>query len=304
MARTPSLNALRAFHAVAGSGSHAAAASELGVTISAISRQLKNLEECVGVALLVRNGRRMRLTADGRALQDGLEDAFAQIADAVNRLQEPMRSNRLRIMVPPMLASCWLVPRVERFNALSPDTEVILVDTPDRVTATNRFDLIVYWGHFEDDSTVIAERLSDSEEVFPVCRPGVCRGDGLAGADLLHYENVGHTWGWPGWLEFVEAAGLDVDRADLRNGPRLSPALLLDATRRGKGVMLASKALAHDDLASGRLVRPIAASMKTKESYWLLTARAALGRPEVIAFRSWLREEYAGCFDKRGALAA
>ena len=73
----PSLNALRAFHAVASAGSHAAAAGELGVTTSAISRQISNLEECVGVALLVRDGRRMRLTADGRALEEGLGDALA-----------------------------------------------------------------------------------------------------------------------------------------------------------------------------------------------------------------------------------
>ena len=298
----PSLNALRAFHAVASAGSHAAAAGELGVTTSAISRQISNLEECVGVALLVRDGRRMRLTADGRALEEGLEDAFALIADALNRLRRPVRGERLRVVAPPMLASCWLLPRLDRFRAFRPETEIVLIDSAERTAVTDRFDLAVSWGRFEDGPAATAERLSEAEEVFPVCRPGVCAGDGLAGATLLHYETVGNSWGWPGWPEFVEAAGLD--RAELNDGPRLAPALLLDAVRGGKGVMLANDALAHDDLASGRLVRPISASMKTDESYWILTSRDASDRPEVLAFRNWLKNEFAVCFGRRGALAA
>jgi len=80
--------------------------------------------------------------------------------------------------------------------------------------------------------------------------------------------------------------------------------LLLDAVRRGKGVVLANDALAHDDLAAGRLVRPIAESMKLEDSYWLLSKRAASDRPEILAFRNWLKKEFAACFGRRGALAA
>ena len=298
----PSLNALRAFYTVASAGSHAAAARELGVTTSAISRQIGNLEECVGVALLVRDGRRMRLTADGRALEAKLEDAFARIADAVESLGRPVRGERLRVVVPPMFASCWLLPRMERFGALRPEAEVILIDEAERVTVTDSSDLVISWGHIGDAPAVVAERLSASEEVFPVCLPGVCGDNGLAGATLLHYETVGNAWGWPGWPEFIEAVGLD--RAGLIDGPRLTPALLLDAVRRGKGVVLANDALAHDDLAAGRLVRPIAESMKLEDSYWLLSKRAASDRPEILAFRSWLKKEFAVCFGRRGALAA
>ena len=302
MTRMPSLNALRAFHAVADSGSYSAAAGELGVTTSAVSRQIKNLEECIGVALLVRDGRRMRLTAEGRALEDGLADTFARIADAVEGLRRPGRGETLRVVVPPMFASCWLLPRLERFNRLRPETEVILIDTAEKVTVRNRLDLVVSWGRFDSDSATTAERLNDSDEVFPVCRPGVCEGNGLAGATILHYETVGNSWGWPGWPEFAEVAGLDLSES--LDGPRLTPALLLDAVRRGKGVILANDALAHDDLASGQLVRPMAGSMKTDKAYWLLTSRDSSGRPEAIAFRSWLKKEFAACFGRRGKIAA
>ena len=302
MARTPSLNALRAFHAVAVSGSHAAAAGELGVSISAISRQIRNLEECVGVALLVRDGRRMRLTADGRALEERLADAFAHIADAVESLRRPVRGEKLRVTAPPGFASAWLIPRLERFRELRPETEVILMDSVEKTGVTDSFDLVIAWGCHEGDSHVIAERLSESEEIFPVCDRKSCAGGGLAGATLLEIETVGKPWNWPDWDEFFLAVGLT--GLGTVTGPRLATALLLDAVRGGRGVMLANNTMAHDGLAAGWLVRPVAETMKIEDTYWLLSKRAASVRPEVLAFRSWLKKEFAACFGRRGALAA
>ena len=302
MARMPSLNALRAFHAVAGSGSHAAAAAELGVTTGAVSRQMKNLEECLGVALMVRDGRRMRLTADGQALAEGLAEAFARIAETVERLGRPPRGERLRVTAPPGFASAWLIPRLERFRALRPETEVVLVDSIGKTAVPDGFDLVVSWGCHDDESRVFAERLSEAEEIFPVCGRGACPGGGLAGATLLEIEHVGKAWNWPDWETFFRAAGLD--GPDTLKGPRLATVLLLDAVRGGRGVMLANSTMAHDGLAAGWLVRPVAESMRIADSYWLLTARARLERPEVAAFRAWLKEEFAACFGARGVRAA
>ena len=301
MARMPSLNALRAFHAVAGSGSHAAAARELGVTTSAVSRQMKNLEECIGVALLVRDGRRMRLTADGRVLEEGLADAFTRIADTVERLHRPARGERLRVTAPPGFASAWLVPRLERFRALRPETEVILVDSVERVGVSDSFDLVITWGCYNDDPRALAERLSESEEIFPVCGSNACAESGLAGTALLEIEHVGNAWNWPGWDEFFRTTGLD--GLDAIRGPRLATVLLLDAVRGGRGVMLANNTMAHDGLSAGWLVRPVVESMKIVDSYWLLSKRSASDRPEVLAFRTWLKEEFAACFARRGVLA-
>ena len=298
MTTTPSLNALRAFHAVAQTLSVTAAARELGVTPGAVSRQIKSLEENIGLALLVRDGRSMRLTADGRELEEGLEDIFSRIGEAVDRLKRPARGARLRVMVPPIFASCWLLSRLEGFKERRPDTEVILIDLAEKTGTKRGIDLVISWGRLEEGPNVIAERLSPSENVFPVCLPGICGRDGLTGATLLHYETVGNSWGWPSWPEFIDAVGLD--SSELRDGPRLTPALLLDAARRGKGVMLANDALAHDDLASGRFVRPIAESMRVEDSYCLLMDRAARNRPEVQAFRNWIKGEFAACFPRGG----
>ena len=295
---TTSLNALRAFHAVAQTLSVTAAARGLGVTPGAVSRQIKNLEENIGLALLVRSGRGVRLTADGRELEERLEDVFSRIDEAIDSLKQPARGARLRVMVPPMFASCWLLPRFDRFSKQRLDTEIILIDSAQKVSVTRNIDLAISWGRPEKNPSMIAERLSAAEKVFPVCRPGVCGRDGLAGAILLHYETIGNSWGWPGWPEFIDAVGLDC--GEFRTGPRLTPALLLDAVRRGKGVMLANHTITLDELASGQLVRPISESMEVEEGYSLLIDRAAHSRPEVQAFRKWIKDEFTACFPVAG----
>lgn len=292
----PSLKALRAFHTVAKLGSLSHAADELAVTVSAVSHQIKNLEACVGVALVARAGRGVRLTEDGRALAGGLADGFARIADAVEELRGPVQGGRLRITVPPIFASNWLIPRIERFNALRPETEVVLIDSRERTGVSSQNAIVIDWGIFEDDAIMFAERLTEGEEVFPVCSPESRPGPGLSGATLLHREVTGQSWDWPDWPTFLAAVGLDDTGAT--NGPALTARLLMSAARRGTGVVLTNTTVARHDLASGRLVRPIAESMAVDEGYWILTLRAVRGRPEVRAFVSWMKEEFARDFDR------
>ena len=294
------LNALRAFDTVARLNSLTAAAEELSVTPSAISRQLSNLEEEIGTVLLKREGRRLQLTAAGRRLQSGLLDAFIQIANAVDRLRQTSNGNTLRLSVAPIFASTWLVPRLERFSSLSPDVEVAVVDQseqtggPDQAKGSPHYDIVIGWGRYEDDATVVAEKLTGGEEVFPVCHPNLCRSGSLAGATFLHLEHVGNPWSWPSWPTFLEAVGLDSTGAS--EGLHLTVGLVLDAARKSKGVILLCTTLAHDDIEAELLVRPIAESMPVEDAYWLLTARTERHRPEVVAFRNWLVEELAACF--------
>ena len=295
MTDLPSLNALRAFDAVARLQSVSAAAAELSVTPSAVSRQISNLEEEIGIALLRREGRGLGLTADGRRLESGLAGAFAQIASAVERLREPSRGDRLRLLVPPMFASAWLLPRLDRFRSVRPGTDIIIMDALEQMEFAPAFDLAIGWGRFEDNGTRVVERLTGREEIFPVCCPHLCPSGNLAGATLLDRETVDNAWNWPEWTAFLAAVGLD--GIGVVEGPRLAGGFLLDATRLGKGVMLTTTTVAHDDIAADRLVRPIAESMATDDSYWLLISRTESNRPEVMAFRSWLVDEMAACFD-------
>ena len=298
MTALPSLKALRTFDAVARHASVAAAASELSVTSSAVSHQIGNLEDHVGVALVKRNGGGCCLTEDGRRLAHGLNGAFGTIAQAVGNLREAVHSNTLRVRVGPMLGHAWLISRLDRFRRLVPETEVVIVGQNGRIDRLGDAELAIEWGCFQDDERRVVDRLTASEEIFPVCRPQVCRDGDLAGSTLLELECVGSAWDWPDWHCFLEAVGLH--SCPGAPGPRLTGGLLMNAAREGSGVALACTSIAHDDIASGRLERPIPESIATGNGYWLLTCRSLHKEPHVAAFRSWLLAEFDACFGGGG----
>ena len=287
----PSLNAVRAFEVVARLGSVSAAASELFVTPGAVSRHIKGLEEDLGVMLLERDGRGVRLTAAGKHLHGGLESAFAQISRTIVQTRQQLLRSTIRIFSLPLFAATWLVPRIDRFRDLAPETDVIVHEKFPATDATALdADLIIEWGYFASNTDMVAEKLGD-EEIFPVCSPRVRTNGSLAGAPLLHYEDAPYPWHWPDWPTFLAAVGLD--GIDATKGPRLSRGLMLDALREGKGVALLCNSVSHEDLVAGRLVRPVPEYMTTGNGYWLLTPRHKLDRPEIMAFRSWLLKEIA-----------
>ena len=284
---SPSLNAMRAFEAVARLGSVSVAAAELSVTPGAISRQIKSLEKDLGVVLLERDGRGVRLTATGEHLRNGLETAFAQIARTVDRTRRRLLRDTVRIVSPPLFAMAWLVPRIDRFEALAPETDVVVHEkSPDADAPALDADLIIEWGSFSGGTNGIAEKLGD-EEIFPVCSPRIRTNGSLAGAPLLHHEDPLRPWHWPDWPTFLTAAGIrGID--DATKGPRFSGGSILGAVREGKGVALTCTSIARDDLAAGRLVRPVAECMTTGNGYWLLTPEHKFDRPEIAAFRTRL----------------
>ena len=289
MSDLPSLNALRAFDAVARLHSVTAAAAELSVTPSAISRQISNLEEEIGIPLMTRNGRGVRLTDDGMRLEGGLAGAFSQIAAAVDRLRRPASVQPLRIVVPPLLEVVWLNPRLRRFTAQYPGTDVIFAEREKEAEIWRRCDCAIAWGRFKDSATMVAQRVTRAEQVFPVCRPDVCGKAGLKGVTLLELETTAYAQVWPDWSAFETAVGLDL--TDAVPGPRLTAGALVDAVRQGKGAMLSCTSLAQDDIAAGRLVRPVAETLPVEDAYWLLISGNGRHRQEVEDFRGWLLQE-------------
>ena len=297
--RLPSLNAMHAFVTVARLGSVTAAAHALFVTPSAVSRQIRTLERDLGHPLFERDGRGVRITSIGKHLQQGLDPAFAQILETVERLRRSADRETIIVRVPPIFAVTWLVPRLQRFSRLAaPGTNVIVHDILTAKTSPD-IALTIEWGRFDDDPN--AEKLADVE-FFPVCSPGVAGNGSLAGVTLLHHERLPEGWGWADWPTFLEAAG--IAGADADAGPRFSQTLIFEAARDGLGAAITDTVLAHDDLAAGRLVRPIAESMASEDSYWLLIPAHLRGRPDVMAFRSWLQDELAACFGAAGKDAA
>ena len=298
-----SLNLLRSFETAVRKGSIAAAACELRVTPGAVSRQIKSLEVELDTALLTRDHRGVRPTDAGERLQRDLQAAFSQIAKTVEGLGTRRSDDRLSIFCPPMFASAWLIPRIDRFGLQS---EVVIEDkwTCANMTPPSA-DLIIDYGRPMPAEDFVAEKLTD-EEIFPVCSPElgqrIAQGCSLAEVTLLHRKGIPETAHWPGWNGFAAAVKLN-SAFDDTQGLHLSTAFILEAARNGKGLLLTNTAVAHDDLATGRLVRPIAESMQNGCGYWLQMPRSRLGQPGVAAFRAWLQDEVDECFP-RGASAS
>jgi len=295
----PSLNALRAFEAVARLGSVGAAARELFVTPGAVSRQIRALEDDLGTPLLERDGRGVRLTAAGKRCWIGLQPAFAQIAATIEGMRLKPRGGDLVIAVEPIFAMTWLVHRLDRFRAISPEIEITLDASAQRSdTLHPTADVMIDYGRLGGLEGVATHKLLD-EEIFPVCSRGLAarlrRPGGFEAATLLHYDAAPRSWDWPDWQGFLAAVGRE--RAEPERGPRfVAGTLVMDAAREGQGLALATTSIAHDDLASGRLVRPMAESLATDCGYWLLTPATRRDRPDIAAFHTWILAEVAACF--------
>ena len=296
--RLPSLNALRAFEAVARLGSVMAAAEELHVTSGAVSRQIKLLEDDLGSLLLERDGRGIRLTAAGKRCWIGLQPAFAQISATIAGMRARPRRNDLVVSAEPVFAASWLLNRLDRFRERAPQIDITIDASALRADPLRSgADLVIDYGRLGGLEGVIADKLME-EEIFPVCSPDLARrlaAAPLEGATLLHYDAAPRSWDWPDWSTFLETVGFRA--IDAQRGPRfVAGTLVMDAARQGQGLALATTSIAHDDLAAGRLVRPLAASLATDCGYWLLTATQRAARPDIRNFRAWLLEEVAACF--------
>ncbi len=298
--RLPSLNALRAFEAVARHLNLTRAAEELHVTPAAVSHQVKALEEDLGVPLLRRVRREFFLTDAAQAGLPALREAFDLLGDAVERMRSELPDRLLTISVLPSFAVSWLVPRLSRFKAQHPEIDVRL-DTNDRVVDLRRegIDLGIRFGA-GDYPGLEVDRLLD-EEIFPVCSPSLLEGpqplktpEDLRHHSLLHVDwtpFMKETGDWKLWLM---AAGLD-EVVDVSRGPRFSHTnLALQAAVHGQGVVIGSQALAADDLAAGRLVRPFGMSVQLNFCYFVVTTPATARLPKVAAFKDWLLREAAG----------
>jgi LysR family glycine cleavage system transcriptional activator len=289
MRRLPPLGALRAFEAAAKHLSFTRAAAELCVTQAAISHQIRQLEDWLGVRLFERRGHALTLTAKGQAYLPELADALDRISAATVRLMEP-DARPLRMTVLPSFASRWLVPRLAAFRTLHPDVDVRLESSADIWTfATERFDLGIRSGLGK--WTGLKADLIARETLSPVCSPMLLNGEhpirvpaDLRRAHLL-YDTPREAW-----RQWFDAAG--AGQSETGMGASFNDAgLALQAAVDGQGVALGRLMLAADDLRHGRLVQPFDIVLPNDYSYWLVYPPAALHRPDVAAFRTWLLAE-------------
>lgn len=294
------LNALRAFEASARHQSFSAAADELNVTPAAVGQLVRSLEGWLGTPVFVRGTGRARLVpteAALRALPD-IRAGFDRLNLGFAKLREGSTTGVLTVTVSPAFAAKWLLPRIHKFQAAWPDTDVRL-DTNLKLVdfAAQGIDIGVRYGagRWPD---LAAEKLME-EEVFPVCSPDYLRRhpeldspSALLGATLIHDLSVDSRAGfvtWSTWLGTVTGDKAPSQRSGLTIN---NSAAVLQAAIDGHGVALARSVLARDDVASGRVVRlfPEIAYPSTL-AYYIVYRPEAAPLPRLTAFREWLLDE-------------
>ena len=286
----PSLDDLHCFAVAARHLSFQRAAAELHVTPSAVSHRMKALEQRLDVRLFVRLTRRLELTPEGAALALAVEDGVARIRHGVEALRAPAADGPLTVGAPTSFATRWLLPRLPRFAALHPGIPVTLA-AEDRLAELGRdgIDVAVRFGPGRYPGLDAAKLADDA--LFPVCSPALLAGApvrepaDLLSRPLLHDVVAARDGSGCGWADWLAGTGLAVPEA----GPRFSQAhLALQAACDGQGVALARASLVVDDLAAGRLVRPLARSVPPRFAYFLVCRPGQAGHPRIRAFRDWL----------------
>lgn len=293
MPRTlPPFSAIRAFEAAARHRSFKQAAEELHVTQSAVSHQVKALEDFLGVALFHRATRGVVLTEAGRTYLPALSEALDGIASATAHLRGDPARGVLRVRTTPAFASRWLLPRLNAFRRAHPEITVELTSAIELADVPgDDIDIAVWYGYGDwprlDSESLLRSRL------VPVCSPALLR-DGPAlrrPADLRHYSLLHNAMSddWSRWLRAAGAHGVDATR-----GPRFGDCnLMMQAAVEGQGVALAFAALVSYDLAANRLVELFDVELLPEAWYYILVPRGGNLRPKVAAFRDWLRDEAA-----------
>lgn len=285
--RLPPLNSLRAFESAARLLSFTKAADELAVTQSAVSHQVKGLEDWAGLPLFRRDGRAVALTEAAQKFLPAVTQALDQLALAGRKLQavDPGQG-WLTVAVMPSFAGKWLVPRLAGFRAKHPNIDVWLATFEAQSGALGAdVDMAIRYGREDWPGLTSIKFLS--EELFPVCAPALAAQlkdpTDLARTTLLHDELR------EDWTMWLRAAG--VTTVDATRGPGFDDSgLLIQAAIEGLGVALGRSVLVKGDLDAGRLVRPFQPAI-AGSNYSLVYPPDLESAPKIKAFREWLLEE-------------
>lgn len=283
-----SLTLLRAFEAAARTGSFNVAAAELHLSASAVSHAIRKLETTLAVNLFERDGRKMRLSSDGKALLRYVGSAFDDIKRGIEFVSA-RGPKALRVHSAPSFAAQWLTPRLSRFLAVHPDVDIRLSASVDYTRfSTDEFDVDIVYGRPQVEGTVVIPL--GEETITPLCAAKLAslihRPEDLFRLALIDSDNKQVRW--PDWFA---ANGLS---APLTRNMRFDRSFLaISAAANGLGVALESTRLAESEIASGRLV-PVLAGQSVDIRYvghYLVFPRVAVRRQTLNAFTDWLTQE-------------
>lgn len=295
----PGTRALKTFEAAARHLNFTRAADELGLTPAAVSHQIKEIEDQLGVTLFARTSRTIRLTEGGVILLEAAVDALDLLTRAAARARKAERGTALlKVTLSPTFASKWLMPRLIGLRKTRPDIEL-------------RFDITDAVRDFDLDDVDIgirfgggkyaglrSHRLFD-DVVIPVCSPALLSGDLplREPRDLLNHTLCHVDWSmqgltWPTWRMWMAAAGIE-DFDDSRCVVFDDSAHAVQAAIDGNAVALADFAMVANDLSTGRLLRPFDLGIRygPEFAYFLVYPERNADDPRIGAFRAWIMDQ-------------
>ncbi|MFZ3003251.1 MAG: LysR substrate-binding domain-containing protein [Undibacterium umbellatum] len=293
MRRLPSLSALRAFEAAARHGSFKQAANELAVTPTAISHQIRLLEEYTGLCLFERQVRKVILTDAGVELYPVLRDGFNAFEAVLQQLGKPLARRRVIISTTNAFMARWLAPRVTGFQKLHPEIDLELHASDQAVDlGADVADVAIRYGRGPYPGMVVEELFTDC--FAPVSSPQL----GPIGlADMNQLSLIDFKWTHehplnPTWKNWFAAAGLPWKA---RQGQLLfsDEGHAIQATLAGQGIALLSLELVADDIAAGRLTQPFGPSIPG-HTYHLVRSAGHVPAPHVDSALAWLRSQIHG----------
>jgi transcriptional regulator, LysR family len=289
--KLPALTAFRYFDIAAETESFVRAAERLHVTHGAVSRQVRLLEESLGIDLFERRNRAIFLTPAGRALHDTTQAIFEQLEGTVQRLQQQERDNVLVLSCEPTIAMRWLIPRLPRFHAAHPDLQLHLVAAGGPVDfARSGVDLALRRDDFHWPPALHSMKICD-EWIGPVSRTN---SDNLDGQRLLHSSTRPNAW--PTWLRLSERQATHSERGDFEHFY-----LSLQAASAGLGLAIASALMVRDELDSGQLHAPFG-FLRDGSAYYLLSPQPLSDGGKRQRFAEWVMSECQACLTHLGLL--
>jgi LysR family glycine cleavage system transcriptional activator len=288
--RLPPFPAVRAFEASARHLSFKKAAAELCLTQSAISHQIKALEDYLGVQLFYREAHAVVLTSEGASYLSGISAVLDIMAAETARISRRNGGGPLSVRAAPGFLR-WLMPRLSRFHAAYPDIELRLSGSLARADfASEEVDINIRWGYEPTKGLVVTPVAASSR--YPVVSPDLLRrGPAIQKPDDLRRYTLLHEAGCPNlesWIAFAggksaSSAGLRFDHYDR----------LLQAAADGQGIGLGYEVIVANDIASQRLIRLFDVDFPARILYSMATPGAWADRPRIAAFRSWVIRETA-----------
>jgi LysR family glycine cleavage system transcriptional activator len=308
--RPISMNYLRAFDAVARHLNFRAAAEEMALTQSAVSRQIQALEHEVGTSLFLRHTRSVELTNAGKLLHRSASTSLERVDSTVRQIRQSSGRKSVSITTWASFASMWLIPRLEAFQREHPDID-IRIDATDAAVDLATADVDVALRCTTSASVPAGTIRMFGEQLTAVASPWLLKSQPIAKlADLAHCTliedsdtNTAHRQGWYGWQHWLTAFDPTTNNAKSHTSSKnhLQPKRWLyfnythqiaQAALTGQGVALARLPLVAESLVSGNLVEVLPGMRLTSPmAYWLLIAPRSSARPEVRAFCDWLRQQ-------------